>query len=150
MSSGVNVLTNSRKILHIIKRKFFPLHFPSQWSTNLIKVLSWRFQQCLGPFTMLLVQGSSEAGLLDMYLTTFFAVCNSEVHKQWGSYFFSKFWELNLYFKKGKNESQKVFRVIVNYISIGCIKMSLLRREYLSSAVNVLTNISKILHITKR
>ena len=147
MSSGVNVLTNSRKILHIIKRKFFPLHFPSQWST---KCFRGDFNSVWDRLQCCLSKGLLKQDFLDMYLTTFSAVCNSEVHKQWGSYFFSKFWELNLYFKKGKNESQKVFRFIVNYISIGCIKMSLLRREYLSSAVNVLTNISKILHITKR
>ena len=36
-----------------------------------------------------------------------------------------------------------------NGISIGCFKLCLLRREYLSSAVNVLTNNLKILHRTK-
>ena len=35
-------------------------------------------------------------------------------------------------------------------ISIGCVKLSLLTREYLSSAVNVLTNNLKTLHITRR
>ena len=33
---------------------------------------------------------------------------------------------------------------------IGCAKMSLLRPEYLPSAVNVLTNSPKLLNITKR
>ena len=36
-----------------------------------------------------------------------------------------------------------------NGVRIGCVKLSLLRREYLSSAVNVLTNTYKALHLTK-
>ena len=30
----------------------------------MVKMLSFRFQHCFGPFTMLLVKGSSEKGLL--------------------------------------------------------------------------------------
>ena len=37
-----------------------------------------------------------------------------------------------------------------NCISIGCLKLSVLRGGYLSSAVNMLTNILKTFHITKR
>ena len=37
-----------------------------------------------------------------------------------------------------------------NCISIGRAKLSLIRRKYLSLAVNVLTNSPKILHITKK
>ena len=36
-----------------------------------------------------------------------------------------------------------------NGVRIRCVKLSLLRREYLSSAVNVLTNTYKALHLTK-
>ena len=36
-----------------------------------------------------------------------------------------------------------------NGVRIGCLKLSLLRREYLPSAVNVLTNTYKALHLTK-
>ena len=35
----------------------------SQGSISTIKVLSFRLQQCFGPFTMLLVEGSTEKGL---------------------------------------------------------------------------------------
>ena len=37
-----------------------------------------------------------------------------------------------------------------NCISIGCLKLSVLRGGYLSSAVNMLTNILKTLSISKR
>ena len=40
-----------------------------------------------------------------------------------------------------------VFEIIAS--EFGCVKLSILRREYLSSAVNVLTNIYKALHLTK-
>ena len=36
-----------------------------------------------------------------------------------------------------------------NGVRIGCVNLSLLRREYLSSAVNVLTNTYKALLLTK-
>ena len=36
-----------------------------------------------------------------------------------------------------------------NCVRIGCVKLSLLRREYLSSAVNVLTNSYNALRLTK-
>ena len=36
-----------------------------------------------------------------------------------------------------------------NGVRIGCVNLSLLRREYLSSAVNVLTKTYKALHLTK-
>ena len=36
-----------------------------------------------------------------------------------------------------------------NCVRIGCVKLSLLRREYLSSEVNVLTNSHKALRLTK-
>ena len=36
-----------------------------------------------------------------------------------------------------------------NCVRIGCVQLSLLRREYLSSAVSVLTNSYKALRLTK-
>ena len=44
---------------------------------------------------------------------------------------------------------KKLFCFFDNVVRIGCLKLSLLRREYLSSAVNVLTNTYKALHLTK-
>ena len=41
----------------------FPTHLPSQWSTNMVKKLPLRLNQCFGPFTMLPVEGSSQTGL---------------------------------------------------------------------------------------
>ena len=44
---------------------------------------------------------------------------------------------------------EKAFRFCDNSVRIGCIKLSLLRREYLSSALNVLTTSYEALHLTK-
>ena len=44
---------------------------------------------------------------------------------------------------------KKLFVFLDNVVRIGCLKLSLLRIEYLSSAVNVLTNTYKALHLTK-
>ena len=38
----------------------------------------------------------------------------------------------------------------VSCIWIGCLKLSVLTREYLSSAVNMLGNIFKVFHITEK
>ena len=44
---------------------------------------------------------------------------------------------------------KKLFVFRDNCVRIGCVKLSLLRREYLSSAVNVLTTSYKALRLTK-
>ena len=49
-----------------------------------------------------------------------------------------------------RKNSEKYFYFWDNYIWIGCVELSLLRTEYLSSVVNVLTNSLKILYITYR
>ena len=49
-----------------------------------------------------------------------------------------------------KKNSENIFRFLDNFISKCCYKLALLRREYLLSAVNRLTNSRKILHIIQR
>ena len=51
--------------------------------------------------------------------------------------------------KKKKKNCPKSFFLLDNCIGIGCVQLSLLRREYFSSAVSESTNSPKILHITK-
>ena len=84
----------------------------------------------------------------DIYVTTYF-----EVHKFKNTsamrVIFTSF-KIKCKFPQRKKKRRKSFRLWDNCISICCYKLSLLRREYLSSAVNVLTNSPKILHITMR
>ena len=63
LSSTVNMLTNILKNLHITKRHFLATQLPSQWSIDMVKVVSFRFYRSLVPLTILFVQGSSETGL---------------------------------------------------------------------------------------
>ena len=44
----------------------------------MLKVLWLRFQQCLGPFTMLLFEGLQKLDFLDIYLRTVVGVRNFE------------------------------------------------------------------------
>ena len=73
-----------------------------------------------------------------------------EIQKLWGSSLFWKCSKFNVDFENALKDLEKVFRFWDKSIWIWCIKLSLLRRQYLSSAVNVLTNSLKILHITRR
>ena len=75
LSLASNLLTSSRKIWHANKR-LFPTQLPWQWSIMMIKVLWCWFQQCLGPFTMLLVQGCFETRLFRHLSNHVFGVRN--------------------------------------------------------------------------
>ena len=52
-------------------------------------------------------------------------------------------------FQKCRKTFRKLFLFLDNSVWLGCVKLFLLTREYLSSAVNVLRNSLKIFHITK-
>ena len=45
------------------KQRLFSTQLTWKWPMNMTKMLWGRFEQCLGTFTMLLVEGSSERGL---------------------------------------------------------------------------------------
>ena len=50
-----------------------------------------------------------------------------------------------------QKKTEKIFfDFLDNWIWIGRVKLSVLRRQYLSSAINVLKNSPNIFHITKR
>ena len=51
--------------------------------------------------------------------------------------------------KNARSKWQKVFCSWDKSILIGCIKLSLLRREYLSAVVDLLTNSLNTLHVTQ-
>ena len=92
LSSAVNVLTNSPKI--------FPNELPSEWSINMVKVLLFRFQQSFGPFTMLLVAGSSETGRFRYLFNHLFRSLKFQKYISYeGDVFFWKYSKLNLDFQ---------------------------------------------------
>ena len=73
----------------------------------------------------------------------------SEINQLWGSSFFWKCSKFKVDFENATKNSEKRFCFRDNYVRIGCVKLSLLRKEYLSSAVNVLKNSYKALRLTK-
>ena len=60
----------------------------------------------------------------------------SEIHKLLGSFFFSKFSRFDANFRNERKSSEKSFCFLDNCTWIRFVKFYLLRREYLSSAVN--------------
>ena len=116
----------------------------------MVKVVSFSFEQCFGPFTMLLVKGPLKRDFLDIYLIMLFGVCQFKNTSAMRIIFFWKCSKLNLDFENAQKKWEKVLCFRDNCIWRCCNKLCLLRREYLSSAVNVLANNLKILHITKR
>ena len=76
----------------------------------MVKVLLLSFEQCFGPFTISLVEGSSETGLFSYLFNDFF--------RSWGilkyitfedHHFYGKKSKLNSKFRKCKKEFRKKF-----------------------------------------
>ena len=116
----------------------------------MIKVLWCRFQQCLGTFTMLLVEGSSEIGLFRHLSNHVFRVRNFGNTNAVRVIFFSKNSKFNLDFKKGAKNWENFFCFWQNCMWTATVKLSLLRTGYFSSATNVLATSPKIWDINKR
>ena len=115
----------------------------------MVKVALSRFQLSLGPFLMFFLEGTSKTGFYRHWSNRFFR------RPYFGKYIFYEsdlfFWKiskLNVDFKNAEKNWEKVFCFFDNSISIGCVKFFLLRTEYLSSAVNVVTNSLNVLHST--
>ena len=64
--------------------------------------------------------------------------------------FLSKSSKFNPDFKNKEQNREHFFLSYIVASELIMLKLSLLRREYLSSAVNVLTNSLKVLHIAKK
>ena len=130
--------------------RYFQAQFPWHPSTNLINVLRWRFQKCLGTFTMCLSMDPLKWDFLAIYLTTFSESIISKIQNLWGLSFVPKYLKFKLNFKNAAKNREKVFSVWDNCIWIGIVKLSLLRTGYFSSAANVLTSSPKIWHFNNR
>ena len=87
---------------------------------------------------------------LDIYLIIFLRVPNFRNTSAMRAISCLKILKLNVNFRNSEKNWEKVFCFWDNSIWIGCVKLSLLRREYLPSAFSVLGNSLEILHITNR
>ena len=88
--------------------------------------------------------------LSDIYLSTPFAVRSFKNIQPLRIIFLKKKFKIWLRFQKWKKQWGIPFPFSHICIWIGCVKLSLIRKEYLSSLVNVLINSPKIFCITKR
>ena len=102
----------------------------------------WKFEKCLGTFTILLVKASSETELFRNFCDYVFGFRNFENGKSIGVTFWSKCLKFNLDFKHLAKKSEIVFCFWDNCIWIGIVKLSLLIREIFSNSIN-LTVINK-------
>ena len=149
LSSAANLLTRRPNIRHINKRDFLQLNCLAMIK-KYDKFALMHISIVFGLVTMFLVQGSSESGLLHIYLTTISKSVISEIENLCGSSFFKKCSISKPDFKNAEKNLGKYFSFWDYCIWIGLVKLSLLTTEYLSSAANVLTSSSKVCHINKK
>ena len=74
---------------------------------NMVKLLSFRLNECFGRFTMLLVEASSQEDFLDNYLTTPFWVRNFLIAEALKVTFFLKCSKYNIDLKNAENNAGK-------------------------------------------
>ena len=117
---------------------------------NTIQLMWLRFEQCLGTFTMLLVEGSSETGLFRRLSDYVFGIRNFESTKSMRVNLYSKILKFNVYFKNSAKNWEKLFCFSDNCIWIGNIKLFLLTTGHYSSVANMLTSSPKIWDVNKR
>ena len=132
------------------KQILFPTQLTWQWSMNMIKMLSCRFQQWFRRFSMLLVEGSSKTRLFRHFSEYLFGVHNFEVTKSMTILFFVKMFEIWSILQKCCKNFTKCFCFWDNCIWIGIVNLSLLRTGYFSWAANVLRSSPKNGHSRNR
>ena len=148
--SAVNVLTKSLKTLDVTQSDSFSLNYlqSDQWIWQ--RCWQWYWISVLGRFSCYLWRGPLKQDLLDICLTTYFGALifgNTWIMRV---IFFRKYSKFNVDSENPQKNWEKSDCFWDKCIWICCVKFPLLRREYLSSAVNVLTNILNISHVTKR
>ena len=73
-----------------------------------------------------------------------------KINQPWNSSFFCKCSKFHVDFENARKIPEKAFRFWDNCFRTCCVKLSLLRREYWSSAINVKTNTYKALLLIKQ
>ena len=71
LSSAVSVLTNTPKNSNLTNGDILET-YPLIMIKDMVKVLSYRFHKCFGPFNMLIFQGCSETTLFREWSNQFF------------------------------------------------------------------------------
>ena len=114
------------------------------------KLLRWRFRQCFAPLALWLSKATFKRGFLDIYLNNSFALHNFQnIWPMSVAFSFKMFKNLFRFQKNSKKLRRRKF-FLDNFNWIGSKKSSLVRREYLSWAVNMLTNSPNSSHLSNR
>ena len=122
----------------------FANYILSEWSKNIIKVLWCRIHKCLGRFNMLTAKWCSGTEIFREWSDQVLTVCNLGNTLRITIIFFSEMFKIWSRFHKWNEKLRKIFRFYNNCLWIGNCKWSQSGTEYLSSAVNVLTNNPRI------
>ena len=105
----------------------------------------------LRPVTMLLFEGSSKTGVFRHLSNNVFRSLYLPKYMSYEDHLWFENVQNIIYMSKiQKKIERKVFPLRDNCIWVGCLKLSLLRREYLWPALNPLKNSPEILSIIKR
>ena len=149
-SSAVNVLTNTYKALLLTKTDFFPsitFTMITKYGNGAVISITTVFE----PVYQVACQRVLWNGTFWTNIYPRFLECVIwQINQLWGSSFFCKCSKFHVNFENARKSSEKAFCFWDNYFRTECVKLSLLRREYWSSAVNVLTNTFKALHLIKK
>ena len=130
-------------------RVTFATQLPSHWSLNMIKTLSLRLNQCFCPLTILSLERSSETGVFRHLSKHVFRGRYFRKYIRYEGHLFFEMFRIYCRFEKRRKKSEKIFCFWDKCIWIVCIHLSLLIREYLSSAVNVLRKALKKIQVSK-
>ena len=87
---GSQYVNDPSKDLEYDQERLFTTQLSSKESKDMINVLQCRFEQCLGTFTILLVEGSSEMGFFRHLYNHVFGVHNFRNTKSMRIIFFFK------------------------------------------------------------
>ena len=150
LSTALIVLRNSLKLSHITKRDFLQLNCLPLDQYIWYRCCRSNLNRIETSFPSSFWKSNLKWDFFHIYLTTFFACRNLRNKSARASSFFWKWSKYNLDFENARKNSEKVFRFWDNCIRLGCIILPLLGREHWSTALIVLTNSHKLLHITKR
>ena len=149
-SLAVSGLINSPKIFCIIKRDFFELICLHRNQKIWQRCCHLDFNSVSVSLPYYVSKGPLRRDFFDTYLSTVFRVCKFKNTSAMRVIFFLEMLKSQPKFRKCIEILRNVFNFWDNSIWKCCKKLPLLRREYLSSAVNGLTNSPKIFHISQR
>ena len=130
-------------------RVTFATQLPSQGSLKMKKALSLRLNQCFAPFTMSPVEGSCKTGAFRHLSKNLFRGQQFRKYISFEGILLLKMSEIYWRFQKLWKNSEKRFCFWDKCNWIFCIHLTLLIREYLSSAVNVLWKGLKNFHVSE-